>query len=118
MLVEAGSTLVVSEGALRLRYPFASLAERLVAVEVPLGAEEACCLQESGWIELVVTKSTKVLILSPESAGLLVQGRRYLERVIATVGRRCSSGDAGDDARHPEPGAGAEPSLPERSSMA
>ena len=83
VLVEAGSMLVVVEGALRIRFPFASLAERLVALEAPLAAEEACCLEEGGWIELLALEAAEVLILSPQNTSLWRRLGRYLERSLA-----------------------------------
>jgi len=86
VLVEAGSMLVVGNGTLRVCFPFATLAERLVAVEAPLAAEEACCLEAGGWIELLALEAAEVLILSPENTSLWRRLGRYLERSLARAG--------------------------------
>ncbi|MFO1345672.1 MAG: hypothetical protein U1E85_05180 [Rhodocyclaceae bacterium] len=86
VLVEAGSMLVVGKGTLRVCFPFATLAERLVAVEAPLAAEEACCLEAGGWIELLALEAAEVLILSPENTSLWRRLGRYLERSLARAG--------------------------------
>ena len=118
VLVEAGSTLIVSEGALRLRYPFALLAEQLVAVEVSLAAEEVCCLTDGGWVDLIAEESAAFLILSPDNSGLLARLGKRLAGVIAMAGGRCrvtGSKAAVGRTRRNETVA---PSLSERSSTA
>lgn len=99
VLVEAGSMLVVGKGALRVCFPFASLAERLVAVEAALAAEEACCLEAGGWIELLALEAAEVLILSPENTSLWRRLGRYLERSVARAeGKGVSSSYLGPTA--------------------
>lgn len=69
-LVEAGSVLVVAEGALMLRFPFAWLAEKMVARELPLHAEETYALAADGWVDLVAVGSAVAVILPPERGGV------------------------------------------------
>lgn len=70
VLVEAGSTLVVTRGAVTLHFPFAWLAENVVARSVPLSAEAAYRLEDGGWVDLVAERGAEAVILPPEGAGL------------------------------------------------
>ncbi len=118
VLVEAGSTLIVSEGRGLLRYPFTPLAEQLVSVEVSLVAEEVRSLPDGGWIDLVAMEAATFLILSPENAGLLARLGKALAGAIAMAGVRCRS-NAGQAAVGPRVrNEAVAPSLRGRSSTA
>lgn len=85
VLVEAGSTLVVTQGTMRLRFPFAWLAGKVVARELPLLAEATYPLEDGGWVDLEAAGGAEAVILPPESAGLWAK----LGQVLALpVGRR------------------------------
>jgi hypothetical protein len=85
VLVEAGSTLVVTQGSVTLRFPFAWLAGNVLARELPLLAEAAYPLEDGGWVDLVAVGRAEAVILPPESAGLWAR----IGQVLALpVGRR------------------------------
>ncbi|MBI2307715.1 MAG: hypothetical protein HYU78_10485 [Rhodocyclales bacterium] len=70
VLVEAGSMIMVTQGALTVRFPFAWLAENVVACETQVRADEARCLEQGGWIDLVASGSVEALLLPPDGVGL------------------------------------------------
>ena len=53
VLVEAGTTVLVLEGALTVRGPLQWLAETPVAPEQRLVSEQALMLESGGWIDLM-----------------------------------------------------------------
>lgn len=69
VLVEAGSTLLVTQGTLTLRLPFAWLAGKVVVRELPLLAETTYPLEDGGWVDLEAVGRAEAVILPPESAG-------------------------------------------------
>lgn len=79
VLVEAGSSVIVLEGALTLRFPFAWLAEHAVAPVLALGESEALSLSSGGWIDLHAADGAEVLILAPASQPLWQRLRRLVE---------------------------------------
>lgn len=79
LLVEEGTSLVVMSGALRLCYPFAWLAERVVAPSVDLTANASFRLDAGGWIELRADADTELLLLPPEGGRLLQWLRRLVD---------------------------------------
>lgn len=81
VLVEGGSTLVIMQGVLTVRYPFAWLAQNIVALEARLAAEGAHCFREGGWVDLVASRDVEAMILPPETAGLWAALGRYLGRL-------------------------------------
>lgn len=78
VLVEAGSTLVVTQGEVRLRFPFAWIADCVVAREISLCAEAALCLEAGGWVDLEAKGGVEMLVLQPEKAGLWASVGRIL----------------------------------------
>lgn len=70
VLVEAGSMLVVTQGMVTVRFPFAWLAENVVARSVPVSADAVYRLEDGGWVDLVAERGAEAVILPPEGAGL------------------------------------------------
>ncbi|HEX5804382.1 MAG TPA: hypothetical protein VFY24_15300 [Azospira sp.] len=85
VLVEAGSVIVVTQGALSIRFPFAWLAENVVARECPVRTDEAYCLEQGGWIDLVADGSVEALVLPPDGAGLWARVGQRLGRMLRDV---------------------------------
>lgn len=101
VLVEAGSTIVVTQGALTIRFPFAWLAESVVACEIRLGADEVRCLEQGGWVDLVAGAGVEALLLPPDGVGLWARVGQSLGRMLRDVQAA---------ARQPQP----QPTLPLR----
>ena len=91
VLVEAGSSVVVVDGALTVRFPFAWLAERCMAQQLQVTAEQVYRFDEGGWVELVAHAAVEVVILPPE-------GRRRWQRLlrILSLAREGQRGCRGD----------------------
>lgn len=85
LLVEAGSILVVTQGALTVRFPFVWLAEKVVARELSVRAEEAHCFQEGGWIDLLALGSVEALLLPPDDIGLWARAGQCLARLLTAA---------------------------------
>jgi len=69
VLVEAGSTIVVMQGVLTIRFPFAWLAENVVARELSVCAEAVHCLEQGGWIDLMAEGGVEAVVLPPDGTG-------------------------------------------------
>lgn len=78
VLVEAGSSVLVVEGAAVLRFPFVWLAEHVVARHLPLEGNAVHRLEAGGWIELAAIGACELLILPPE----VNPHRNWLLRIV------------------------------------
>jgi hypothetical protein len=105
VLVEAGSVLVVTQGAVTVRFPFAWLAEHVVARSVPVSAEAAYRLEDGGWVDLVAERDAEAVIVSPEGAGLWARVGKLLD-VIPSL-RLFDKRRVGQTLPEPESGTGA-----------
>lgn len=104
VLVEAGSTLVVTQGAVTVRFPFAWLAENVVARSVPLSAEAAYRFEDGGWVDLLAERGAEAVIVPPEGAGLWARVGKLLGEIPSLRPfDKCRAGQA-----LPEPESGTE----------
>lgn len=111
LLVEAGSTLVLTQGALTVRFPFAWLAENVLAREVSVRAEEMHCFQDGGWVDLQAVGGVEALLLPPDDARLWARAAQCLARMLAaartpedgreTVGARDAAASCGKEMPFP-----------------
>lgn len=92
VLVDAGSMLVVTQGALTVRFPFAWLAGNVVSRELALYAEAAHRLEDGGWIDLMAEGEAEAVILAPDSEGLWVRAGVVVEQVLARLRASRSTG--------------------------
>ena len=93
VLVEAGSSIVLTQGVVTVSFPYAWMAERVVAREALVRAEEIHCLEEGGWIDLLAASDAEAVILSPDQ-GLWERMGRCVARMLsaAQTERRPSRG--------------------------
>lgn len=85
VLVDAGSMLVVAQGVLTVRFPFAWLAGSVVSRELALRAEAAHRLEDGGWIDLVAEGDAVAVLLAPDTEGLWVRAGAVVERALARL---------------------------------
>ena len=77
VLVEAGSSVIVLDGGVTLRYPFAWLAERVIASHLPLAAEQVFRLEEgagSNWWRPAQARSWSCRPIRLPSGGVCCMG--------------------------------------------
>lgn len=94
LLVDAGSTVVVLRGTLEVRYPFAWLAEHVVAPVVPLAEEEALVLESGGWVDLHAADGAEIVVMAPAALPLW-QRLRSLFKAVGIAGGRSRTARAG-----------------------
>lgn len=84
VLVEAGSSIVLTQGVVTVSFPYAWMAERVVAREALVRAEEIHCLEEGGWIDLLAASDVEAVILPP-GQGLWERLGRCVARVLSAA---------------------------------
>lgn len=85
LLLEAGCTVLVVAGRLRLRQPAAWLAEHLLRGEQVVTAEQAWLAEAGGWVDLEALESTRLVVMPAEGIALWRQVGRCLESLFGTL---------------------------------
>lgn len=84
LLLEAGSTVLVVAGRLRLRSPALWLAEQLVRGEQRIEAEQAWSAKAGGWVDMEALETSRLVVLPAEGIALWRQVGRCLEALFGT----------------------------------
>lgn len=88
LLLEAGCTVLVLEGKLRLRSPAAWLAEQVLIAERTVVAESAWCAEVDGWLEMSALEASRLVVLGADSLSLWRQVGRCLEALFCRPSSR------------------------------
>lgn len=86
VLVEAGTTVLVLEGALTVRGPLRWLAENIVAPEQRLRPEQSLVIETGGWIDLTAVEVAELVVLPPDGVQVWQKVARCFERLLGHEG--------------------------------
>lgn len=84
LLLEAGCTVLVVAGRIRLRSPGIWLAEQLVRGEQWLAAEQAWSAETGGWVDLTASESARLVVLPADGIAFWHLVGRCLDSLFGT----------------------------------